>query len=131
LNWFGANAEIDVLELVEDDGLAGLTEDNGHGELAEDDGHAGLSEAGHAGLVENVHAGLVESGHVGLCSRARRSNETDRCEGVLRGDSSFTRQLSTSPVAPGCAIDDDSKGLTARDRFNLESGQRHVKYKVF
>ena len=46
--------------------------------------------------------------------------DEDCGEGVLEyGVDSLVRQSSTSPVAPECAIDDDSNGSIARDRFNL------------
>lgn len=40
-------------------------------------------------------------------------------EGVPCGGVILVRQSSTSPVAPECAIEDDSNGSIARDRFNL------------
>jgi hypothetical protein len=40
------------------------------------------------------------------------------------GDAILVRQSLASPVAPGCASDDDSKGSIARDRFNLVLGDQ-------
>ena len=38
---------------------------------------------------------------------------------MLSDGVTLDRQLSTSPVAPGCAMDDDSNGSIALDRFSF------------
>jgi hypothetical protein len=51
-------------------------------------------------------------------------DENGGVNGGGNGDAILIRQSSASPVAPGCAIDDDSKGSIARDRFNLVLGHQ-------
>ena len=48
-----------------------------------------------------------------------KSSDGDSKDGVVRGDAILVRQSSMSPVALECAIDDDSNGSIAFDRFNL------------
>jgi len=45
--------------------------------------------------------------------------------GVPCGDMILIRQSSASPVALECAIEDDSNGSIARDRFNLGVYYQH------
>lgn len=63
-----------------------------------------------------------------LWSGVWESSDEGCGEGVLACDcASVVRQLLTSPVAPECAIDDDSNGSIARDRFNLTAISTEVR----
>jgi hypothetical protein len=62
---------------------------------------------------------LIEDRDITVWPSDWKSGDRVFREGVLCDGAIFIRQLSMSPVAPGCTIDDDSNGSIAHDCFNL------------
>ena len=76
-----------------------------------------ISELG-VGTRETTEVELIGERSAGFWSGVvRRLRAKDGREG--RSDGIFVRQSSTSPVVPASAIDNESNGLMALDRFTL------------